>query len=171
MSTFKNLYMFTFGMIAGSLFVERHNHNDLRKYTWKEPPSVVLCSDSEYSDWSATNAVSFWKRQGIPIKKYISEKSSSFCHNNKPIGYIFIKNGNFSDNDVLGRTKIYKDKGHIVFAEVFVDNKKINLKYLLEHELGHALGFKHIDIYGNIMNPIYQDSGFDFSEENYGNKK
>ena len=44
----------------------------------------------------------------------------------------------------------------------FIIIKNANLPKLLEHELGHAFGYKHLDIDGHIMNSNYDYSGYDF---------
>ena len=47
-------------------------------------------------------------------------------------------------------------------AEIVYSPGSFELTLINEHELGHALGFTHIEIEGHIMYPIFEKMGKDF---------
>ena len=50
----------------------------------------------------------------------------------------------------------------MIWAKVFfVKNKITKHPRIVEHELGHALGFRHLPTEGHMMHPVIPDGGWD----------
>ena len=57
------------------------------------------------------------------------------------------------------RTSVRTTTGYIIRAKIFIRQKHVNRPRVLEHELGHALGWKHYPQTMHIMHPDYDKGG------------
>ena len=64
--------------------------------------------------------------------------------------------------ETLASTKRLTSGFIIKSATITYKPKSQNLDLLNEHELGHALGYAHIDEEGHIMHPLYYKMGDKF---------
>jgi hypothetical protein len=76
--------------------------------------------------------------------------------------FIFFKDGdNFNDMDgeILGKTRWNDNDGDIFYANIFVkENGNANeFGEVLLHEVGHSLGFQHIEDESSFMNTVTND--------------
>ena len=63
----------------------------------------------------------------------------------------------------MAATKLYTEKstGHIAKAMISIYPKYERKERVLEHEIGHALGWSHYNKKFHIMNPSWQEGGYD----------
>ena len=126
---------------------------------WNYAPEVYNCQDSPYSEQEVISAIEFWQMQGF-VFGYLHE--SHDCVLNPPSKGIMIETANrhtFSNYPSnLARTfTVYNGLNQIIFSDIQILTKRDRV---LEHELGHALGFRHYDKRQHIMNSIWQDGGW-----------
>ena len=53
---------------------------------------------------------------------------------------------------------VENNTNQVLWAKIYLRNMPI--ERILEHEMGHALGFLHIDKPGHIMNEVWVDGGW-----------
>ena len=71
------------------------------------------------------------------------------------------KQSALADN-ILASTKRYTSLNKIKGAVILYRPQSFNLYLLNEHELGHALGYSHIEREGHVMHPVHVFMGLDF---------
>jgi len=134
----------------------------VRKAVWKEPPNVRLCTTSEVSLSRVYRALEYWSRIGYEFG-IVRKDNFSMCMNPK-MGEIIITlpESGFTSSH-MASTRLYTDtkSGEIVKAKIFVLPKNARKERVLEHELGHALGWSHYRQRYHIMHPNWYSGGFD----------
>ena len=68
----------------------------------------------------------------------------------------------FLNPETLAITQRYTNFYRIDSADIMMRVGSQNLDLLLEHEIGHALGYGHVDSPNHIMNPKYEKIGEKF---------
>lgn len=134
----------------------------VRKSTWLTEPDVRICSSTEVSAFRTRQAVRFWERLGYRFGSiFVDDKPD--CMNAR-FGEILITlpEGSFAGTH-MASTKIYTriDNNKIVKAKIFIMPKYSRKERVLEHEIGHALGWSHYNQKFHIMHPNWFLGGFD----------
>jgi hypothetical protein len=156
------LYLLAFLSLLSSAHAE--DLEAIRWQTWEGYiPNIVICNGANVNMESLKKAVNNWRSRGEKIGK-IYEKSCEkypergeiaiYASSSQEIGYanygITITNV-FLDNEGNQTSKIF-------LARIFIEESYLDSRILLEHEIGHSLGFKHSNNYDSIMSnsgPIY----------------
>jgi hypothetical protein len=68
---------------------------------------------------------------------------------------------NLEPTEVLVIGDTYVKSGNIMKAKIFILPKYARKARVLEHEVGHALGWKHYPQKFHIMHPTWQLSGYE----------
>jgi hypothetical protein len=94
-----------------------------------------------------------------------NNRSSQICFNGGNNGEITIMliTSDIQIEDNLAVTKVFFDTrtNKIIKAQIYVIGGYANNERLLEHEIGHALGWSHYNRYLHIMNSRYDETGHD----------
>ena len=132
---------------------------------WKNTPTVLICEHAPVGEVQVRSALAFWQRLGYKIlhlQSPIIERSS--CDQKNPTGYItihLVTAGIPIPPTSLAETHFYVDNktNEIEWATIYLraDIKKT----VLEHELGHALGFLHFNRINHLMNEKWEMGGWD----------
>ena len=72
---------------------------------------------------------------------------------------ILLKKRNHNDPYTIALTERRVSLGRIRAATIYFNPGSYRLEYVLEHELGHAFGFTHLEEEGHIMHPEYGKMG------------
>ena len=137
----------------------------LRIGTWKYTPTVVVCSGAPVTVKAVKQAVGWWKLHGHQFFQAVTtDDSLDKCQAEYPEGFIVIHVGKqrmFTADDDLAETHFYIDEEtqEISWAKIFL--KSAPLERIMEHELGHALGFMHTMKVGHMMYPTWLRGGWD----------
>ena len=135
---------------------------------WQATPSIRVCTDSGVSITRTVRAVKYWERLGYRFDGIVGDPFS-MCMNPK-FGEILITlpEGDFADAH-MASTRIYTSNktGEIVKAKIFILPTNARKERVLEHEIGHALGWAHYPQRYHIMHPTWSRGGWD----SYGIRK
>lgn len=134
---------------------------------WHEIPSVVICPNSSVTVHRAETAVRYWKKLGHkigPVRK--ADATYMPCISGEPFTgtiIIDIPSSGFNFSQQLGVTLTTYDAFtyEIYHAKIEILDNWASTERLLEHELGHALGFRDIKIKGHMMNHEWMSGGYD----------
>ena len=119
---------------------------------WKAPPIVRVCSKNPAYWQRVDRAVKFWESLGHEFASMTYGDDTQWCHGSTMITSIVIKEEIFFDPRTFGQTMTMTMGDSIVGAQVKIKSGHFVDPYILEHEIGHALGYKHIKCGGHIMN-------------------
>ena len=131
---------------------------------WKYTPTVILCQGAPADVASVERAVRWWADRGYPFFSTVStEDAPGECRAEFPVGFITIKVGHqqmFTDGDDLAETHFDVDDEtrEITWAKVYLRGRP--LERVVEHELGHALGFIHTQERGHLMHRSWIRGGW-----------
>ena len=127
-----------------------------------------VCTNSGVSVTRTTHALSYWEKNGYNFG-VVKGDPFSMCMTPKH-GEILITlpEGGF-DTSHLASTRLYTEieTGHIVRAKIHILPKNARKDRVLEHEIGHALGWAHYRQRYHIMHPTWFYGGYD----SYGIRK
>jgi hypothetical protein len=142
-----------------------------QKATWESPPNIRVCPDTSLDRHRVARATHYWERIGYEFGSIILEKNMYNCLTVGPFRHeirIMLPAQDFEER-YLAMTKLttHKESGHIARATIYVTPKIASRPRVLEHEIGHALGWRHYPQSRHIMNPDWEAGGYD----NYGLKK
>ena len=133
--------------------------------TWFITPTVIVCEYAPINQVQINSAIAFWTRLGYKFHttQYKSDPLNT-CSSTNPTGYIVIHliSSNIKMEDTsLAQTHFYvdNDTSEIEWATIYMrDDIR---KTVLEHELGHALGFLHYNRINHLMNEKWTMGGWD----------
>jgi len=132
---------------------------------WKFTPTVIVCQYAPISEVQIRSATSFWERLGYRFHttQYKYDPLNK-CLSDNPRGYIVIH---------LVSRDIKLDEASLAQTHFYVDNQTSEIEWaviymrpdvretVLEHELGHALGFLHYNMVNHLMNEKWTMGGWD----------
>ena len=130
---------------------------------WTSPPIVKVCKDVNISRQEVEEAVRWWEARGYAFDGIMYGMP---CLNNILPGHIVIDIHNqesFPDNrNDLGTTYTHVQDGtdDIYAASIYILQLR---ERVLVHELGHALGWNHIQRIGHIMHGTWVRGGWEDS--------
>jgi len=133
--------------------------------TWGRPPTLVICEYAPVSEVQINSAVRFWERLGYEFSTVdYKRKLQSKCSDEKPIGYILVHivtKGVKLESTALAQTHFFVDNltNKIDWAVIYMRPQVRDT--VLEHELGHALGFLHFNKINHLMNQKWEMGGWD----------
>ena len=124
------------------------------EYWTRHTPDIVLCNDINISQEVIEKAVDRWRERGENIGQIIRKD----CEERPRHGEIAI----YADDDVPGnsfgvtRTTVYLDAQKnkttsLAYARIWIKSYYLDSVILLEHEIGHGLGFKDTEDSSSIM--------------------
>lgn len=130
-------------------------------HVWYRTPDIVICNDSPVKKEQIEKAKINWEKAGKKLGKVIITKDS--CESKYKKGFILI----MGDRDDLDANKSHAvtirwyeggtNRKTIESAFVEIDfeitkQSNQNIEIILTHELGHALGYGHVNKKNDIMN-------------------
>jgi hypothetical protein len=138
-----------------------------KDFKWDDPPAVIVCEDSMVSRKQIEAAMRFWEERGHRFGElYFHKDPRALCFSRRPDRYIVVRVATAevkddADFDILAETHFYVTySGNIMhWAKVFMIESPREL--VMEHELGHALGFSHYNVAGHLMHARTTRGGWD----------
>tara|TARA_Y100000592_G_scaffold100924_1_gene183755 strand:- start:2379 stop:2912 length:534 start_codon:yes stop_codon:yes gene_type:complete len=133
-----------------------------KKADWKMKPDVRVCADTRVSAFRINHAISYWKKLGYDFGS-IKIDNSPTCMR-VYLGEILITLPDSSlKNSQIAATRIYSrtKTNEIIKAKIFIMPKDSRKSRVLEHEIGHALGWSHYNKKFHIMHSNWMLGGVD----------
>lgn len=160
----KTITSFLFFVMIACFFSAGRLKKTYPNYEWKLPPSIVNCIAPEDMDAQVFNdAVKFWEEHGHSFL-FKENYSGDICNSPLPHGFIIIKISYDLSYYTLGKTEriFEKDSYAMAGSIIHLNYAHVLDTLVLTHEIGHALGYMHVDEAGHIMNPLRPDAGYYF---------
>ena len=127
---------------------------------WKAPPVVRVCHNTPIFKHKVEQSLKFWEDLGYRFGTISYNDRTEWCVGEAYFGAITIMpNRQFLGEGILALTRRHTYNSMITGARIEISNQGFNQELLLEHELGHALGWPHYRVEGHIMHPTIQKAG------------
>lgn len=143
----------------------KNKKGPVRAGTWKRTPTVIVCPTAPLVSGEAEKAVKFWKKLGYRFfQTQYKYDPLNKCNQTDPVGYIVIhlvKQDLKIADDTLAVTHFYVDNNHKEVEWAIIYIKPDIRETVLEHEIGHALGFLHYNRINHLMNKTWAQGGWD----------
>lgn len=133
-------------------------------FKWQNPPTIVVC----YQDFPLHllyRAIEFWQARGKKIEDVIPSAPSGLCSVGSIPDTIIIRHALEKQLKVgqLAVTERRADiQGNMISAVIWFDPDRLYYRLIIEHELGHGLGYGHVNKENHIMNPLSENMGLDY---------
>lgn len=134
-----------------------------KKASWSSPPNIIICDGIKISKARIKKAISFWEHLGYSFGE-IFEFSCPF--DTQYHGAIYIMEPSSGFNFVLlanthtAYTEFPDKRREIIGSWIEIPNNNIIKQRVLEHEIGHSIGFQHTSEANHIMNKEFAKGGF-----------
>ena len=163
----KNLFVILLAGLVGfglGFFIRMNiESNKFVLATWDSDPVVIICPDSHVTSYRVALAMEWWGIRGHDFAYYHFDKDNSICSKGFfTTGVIFIRGEGELLPDTYAMTTRLAIAGKMKAASITLPNENKFMPRLLEHELGHALGFTHVEKPGHMMHPIHEYGGEKF---------
>ena len=126
---------------------------------WEEDPILIICPDSKLTNYRVHKAVEWWGIRGYDIAYVHRDHNNEICKNKWSQGMILIR----GEGELLPNTYAITSRltimNKMMSAQIIIPNDRKYMPRLLEHELGHAFGMRHVEKLGHIMHPIHEQGG------------
>ena len=138
-----------------------YENSTSKPYYWDMLPIIVNCYGPDFNEVAMIRAIDYWTVRGYNIGFYEHNPPESVCEADWIYGMIIIKKANFweFDSATLASTRRYASLDKMKGAVIKYRKNTFNMELVNEHELGHALGFRHQEIVGHIMHPQFEKMG------------
>lgn len=158
---------FGIGLIIGTGLILSYEATTFHPWTWgvNDPPIIANCYGEDFNELYIKRAVKYWEtKAGEKIGFIEQDPPTSVCkHDGMLDGWIILRKAPGIGHDgTLASTTRKTVLGKIRAAEIRFSPGSFKLEMIIEHELGHAFGYQHVDAKGHIMYPTYDHMGKKF---------
>ena len=154
---FRKLFVaasFILGFTVGTLGVETYERSVFQPWQWDDAPIIANCYGGDFNELYIVKAVDYWTTLGYDFAFIEQNPPDAVCDHDLLDGFIILKKKTLSP-DTLALTKRKVRTFNIRAATIYFNPGSYRLVNVIEHELGHALGFGHVEIDGHIMHPQF----------------
>tara|TARA_A100001011_G_scaffold369907_1_gene425684 strand:- start:883 stop:1407 length:525 start_codon:yes stop_codon:yes gene_type:complete len=141
------------------------SYSTIDKY-WTTNPSVYICKHLRIPRSRISKAISYWERLGYSFEKVTFDHNGPECNGMPSFGSIIITipGQNFNQSKMAVTRCTFDSKSReILYSEIQIPSFNVTKERVLEHELGHALGWGHSNRKYYIMNENWKLGGYDSS--------
>ncbi len=153
--------MFFAGFAIGTAAVFKYETSNFKPWGWApgDEPIVLNCYGNDFTEIYLDAPVKYWADKGYNIAFVQQNVPPGLCKEDFIDGFILLKKRNHGDPYTIALTERRVSLGRIRAATIYFNPGSYRLEYVLEHELGHAFGFTHLEEEGHIMHPEYGKMG------------
>ena len=128
---------------------------------WKIPPRIIIC-DNAVKKKNVERALNFWRKLGYTFGTVEYENDFLKCQKDM-YGVIKImipsNQDNMQNKMAITELSINEENGANVSADIRIWGWAEGKSLVLEHEIGHALGWLHSGMVAHIMYPNWTGVG------------
>ena len=152
------------GFAIGITFKIYYGYAAKKPNRWQNPPIIVNCIGPEINEETIKRSVDFWDKNKEKIYFYQYEGIDTICDQELSAnGLIVLRKEKELKEELtkgtLAITKVYSMGNRITRSNIYFKEGTYNFIYLLEHELGHAFGYTHVNVPGHVMHENYDFIG------------
>jgi|3_EtaG_2_1085321.scaffolds.fasta_scaffold83776_2 hypothetical protein len=133
--------------------------SEKRLGAWALPPNIEVCDDAPVQVDDLIVGTYWWASIGYKFGKISA--AGDACKTGNVGGTIIIRGMPKSKSHIATTHFLVDDTGAVGWAKIYLP--EIVLERVLEHELGHALGWEHINQDKHIMHSDYAKGGWNDS--------
>jgi hypothetical protein len=124
-------------------------------------PSIRVCASTGISYSRVSQAARYWEKAGYVFESIKKDPLSTCMNAHYGEIIITIPESGFANNH-MASTRIYTSNstGDIVKAKIQILPKHARKERVIEHEIGHALGWMHYRQRYHIMHPTWHFGGY-----------
>tara|TARA_B100000085_G_C18561751_1_gene519889 strand:+ start:4047 stop:4580 length:534 start_codon:yes stop_codon:yes gene_type:complete len=133
-----------------------------RKAEWDRVPSIRICAETKIPTYRVSKALAYWRTLGYEFGP-ITVDNSMLCPGPRSGEIVFMLPTSGFDTSKIASTSLYThivDK-NIVMAKINITPRSAKKERVIEHEIGHALGWNHYNQKFHIMNSNWFYGGYD----------
>jgi hypothetical protein len=138
---------------------------------WLLNPNIRLCKESGVKEHRLEHAIRYWEKLGYKFGKIIIEKNTAACRAGGYKGEIVILlvTSNIPLGNNLAMTRTHKNSSTLenIKSQIYIMPYSAEKQLVLEHEIGHAIGWTHVNKPYHIMNQHYPMCGHNASSVDY----
>jgi len=149
------IFSYLIGITLGTLAVGKYESVSFKPWEWRDPPIVVNCYGNDLSLLHIVEAVHYWTMKGHEFSYIEQNPTEQLCKADHIRGFILIKKKSLP-HGTLGETKRHVYMFNISSAVIYFNSGTYRISNVFEHEMGHALGYNHVELEGHIMHPIWE---------------
>ena len=153
---------FLAGLYCGAQIKMFYESSTFKPYAWQVAPDILNCYGDEFSELQMKRAMEYWAIRGYKTGEYIHDPPAELCEREWITGAITLRKSKGLPASTLASTRRYSTFMLMKGSVIRYKPGSFNLDLLNEHELGHALGFTHLEIENHIMHPRYDKMGRNF---------
>tara|TARA_B100000700_G_scaffold327969_1_gene444208 strand:+ start:1864 stop:2382 length:519 start_codon:yes stop_codon:yes gene_type:complete len=152
------------GFAIGTAAVFKYETSSFKPWGWApgDEPIVLNCYGDDFEEIYLDKPLKYWAEKGYNVAFVQQDVPSELCKESFIDGFILLKKRNHNDPYTIALTERRVALGRIRAATIYFNPGSYRLEYVLEHELGHAFGFTHLEEEGHIMHPEYEKMGSSF---------
>ena len=134
----------------------------VQRATWQMNPRIRVCESTTLSMFRTQKAIKYWEKLGYDFDGVSIDYNIDCMRPRYGEIIITLPEGNI-DSKHMAATRIYTEKvtGNIAKVKIFIYPKDAMLPRVIEHEIGHALGWMHYSQRYHIMHPNWHLGGDD----------
>ena len=155
-------YCFLVGMMCGTAMIIKYERSTFQAWKWDDLPIIANCYGDDFNQLYIDKAVKYWNEQGHQFAYIEQNPPESVCKHNTLDGFIILKKKNLNYGTLAVTERKLSFGKKIRAATIYFSPGTYRLVNIINHELGHALGFGHVELEGHLMHPDYQKMGDKF---------
>lgn len=135
----------------------------VRKAAWTNLPDVVICQELMLGKGRVNEALNFWESRGHTFGEVYEVRCDKLAIKQGAIYFMNPETGyDFKHLSMTRTTYAIHANGdkEITTAFISVTYPAKHAERILEHEIGHALGYQHTHRRGHLMNPRAEMGGY-----------